>query len=51
MQESTSGAGTDTEEKFDRELETVNNKLQALTDDSDLWATHYLKNVAGEALL
>lgn len=39
------------EEKFDSELQTVNKKLQALTDDSELWATRYLKNVAGEALL
>lgn len=46
------------EAKFDEELETVNEelktvnkKLQALTDDSELWATRYLKNVAGEALL
>lgn len=39
------------EEKFDSELQTVNKKLQALTDDSQLWATRYLKNVAGEALL
>ena len=34
-----------------KELETVHEKLQALTDDSELWATRYLKNVAGEALL
>ena len=39
------------EEKLDSELQTVNKKLQALTDDSEQWATRFLKNVAGEALL
>lgn len=39
------------EDKFDSELQTVNKKLQTLADDSELWATRYLKNVAGEALL
>ena len=39
------------EDKFDKELETVNKKLQVLTDDSELWAIRFLKNVAGEALL
>ena len=39
------------QEKFDNELQTVNKKLQALTEDSELWATRYLKNVAGETLL
>ena len=35
------------EEKFDG----FNKKLQDLTADSELWATRYLKNVAGEVLL
>lgn len=39
------------EQKFDNELLTVNQKLQTLTEDSVLWGTRFLKNVAGEALL
>ena len=46
------------EEKFDsqfqpvnQKLQTVNKKLQDLTEDSELWATLYIKNAAGESLL
>ena len=38
-------------DKFDGELQSVNKKLQDLTDDSELWATLYLRHVPSEALL
>lgn len=39
------------EEKFDKKLQTVDKKLQDLTEDSKLWGQRFLHNVAGEALM